>query len=323
MSSTPRRWTLVRRALAVFGGGAVLFFGWLLAIWPPPLWYRTHFPAETAFMRMRRTGPRDSTAGAVPIRRYTPVPLGAIAPAMADAVMIGEDHRFYEHHGIDYTAIRSALGYRRIGFAWSDSNDRAALAGALGRAWERRDALRGASTITQQLAKNLYLSPSRNPLRKVKEAVTAWRLESALGKRRILELYLNVVEMGDEVWGTEAASRRYFGVPAAALSRTQAATLAALLPFPLRSNPDRAPRRMERRRALILRRLRGERIEVPVEVDDEPAPGTANDAPTALDSLLDTVTVAEPPAESATESPVPIESQPDPPPDPAPEVVTP
>lgn len=288
VSERPRR-SLARRALAVLGGGAALFVLWLFAVWPPPVWYRTHFPSETAFMQMRRTERRDPARGPAPPRRYAPVPLEAIAPVLGEAVMIGEDHRFQEHGGLDYTAIRTALGYRRVGFDWGDGADRAELGRALGRAWARRDALRGASTITQQLAKNLYLSPSRNPLRKVKEAVTAWRLESALGKRRILELYLNVVEMGDEVWGAEAASRLYFRVPAAELSRQQAATLAALLPFPLRSNPQLKPRRMERRRALILRRLRGERIEVPLEPDTEgeqPPP----DAPTALDSLRDSLT---------------------------------
>ena len=102
---------------------------------------------------------------------------------------------------------------------------------------ERKDALRGASTITQQVAKNLYLSPSRNPLRKVKEAVTAYRLEMALPKRRILELYLNIAEMGDGVWGVEAASQRYYRKSARRLSDNQAAALAATLPFPLSSNP--------------------------------------------------------------------------------------
>ena len=107
----------------------------------------------------------------------------------------------------------------------------------VGNGWGRREALRGASTITQQVAKNLYLSPSRNPLRKIKEALTAYRLERALGKRRILELYLNIAELGDGIWGVEAASRRYFKTSARRLTDTQAASLAATLPFPLRSNP--------------------------------------------------------------------------------------
>jgi monofunctional glycosyltransferase len=241
----------------------LLFVAWLFAIWPPPLWYRTHWPGETAFMRMRRaegTSPRPNGATA---RLYRPVPLEDIAPAMAVAAMTGEDNNFWVHDGIDYLAILKALGYRRTDFEWSDGRDRAALWSALGRAWERRDALRGASTITQQLAKNLYLSPSRNPLRKVKEAVTAWRLEHALGKRRILALYLNVAEMGPGIWGVEAASEEYFHTSASKLNRSEAAALAGLLPFPLRSNPELKPGRMRWRQNLILRRMSGESLEIP------------------------------------------------------------
>jgi monofunctional biosynthetic peptidoglycan transglycosylase len=246
-----------------------LFLLWLFALWPPPVWYRTHFPAETAFMRMRRA---DAPLLSAPARAYDPVPLDRIAPAMALAAITGEDNHFWEHGGLDYASLRKALGYRRARFEWTDDRDRAELRRALGRAWERREKLRGASTITQQLAKNLYLSPSRNPLRKLKEAVTAYRLESALGKRRILELYLNVAEMGDEVWGVEAASRRYFRKPAAKLTRSEAAALAGLLPFPLRSNPLRKPGRMKWRQNLILRRMAGERIEIPPD-DAEPPEG--------------------------------------------------
>ena len=100
------------------------------------------------------------------IGRYRPVALEEIAPVMAVAAMTGEDNNFWVHDGIDYLAILKALGYRRTDFEWSDPRDRTALRIALGHAWDRRDALRGASTITQQLAKNLYLSPSRNPLRR-------------------------------------------------------------------------------------------------------------------------------------------------------------
>jgi monofunctional biosynthetic peptidoglycan transglycosylase len=141
--------------------------------------------------------------------------------------------------------------------------------------------LRGASTLTQQLAKNLYLSPSRNPLRKVKEAVTAYRLEAALPKDRILALYLNVAEMGQEVWGVEAASRYYFGRSAADLNLDQAAALAGMLPFPLRSNPGFRPGRMEWRQRLILRKLRGEPVEVPIVPEEEAAPPAVESLPPA------------------------------------------
>jgi monofunctional biosynthetic peptidoglycan transglycosylase len=248
---------LVRKLLLGSAAATALFVLWLFAVWPPPVWYRTHFPAATAFMRMREGN------GPAAHRLATPVPLDSVAPAFLQAVLISEDNRFWTHGGIDFVEFRRALGYRRRDFSWRSAGDLLELVRASGRAWERRDALRGASTLTQQLAKNLYLSPSRNPLRKVKEAVTAYRLESALGKRRILELYVNVVELGEGVWGVEAASRRYYDRPAAQLSRRQAAALAAALPFPLLANPDLRPGRLRWRQTLILARMGGRRVEVP------------------------------------------------------------
>jgi monofunctional biosynthetic peptidoglycan transglycosylase len=150
--------------------------------------------------------------------------------------------------------------------------------------------MRGASTITQQLAKNLYLSPSRSPLRKLKEAVTAYRLEHTLGKQRILELYLNVAELGPGIWGVEAASRKYYHRAALRLTESQAAALAATLPFPLTSNPKYKPARMRRRQDLILRRMQGERVVVP-KIEDEPVlePGDTIQWTPGLDSLLDSL----------------------------------
>jgi len=151
-------------------------------------------------------------------------------------VIIAEDSRFKTHHGIDFIELREAWG-----------------AGGH----------RGASTITQQLAKNLYLSPSRSIFRKLKEAVTAVRLEGALPKARIMELYLNVAEMGPGLWGMDAASRAYFGVSAARLSPAQAAALAATLPQPRSSNPTYRPTRMLERRNMILARYYGGKTPVP------------------------------------------------------------
>lgn len=223
-------------------------------------------------------------------RRYRPLPLDSLAPALREAVTTGEDARFWDHHGMDFREMRHALGYRRGGFAWSSASDREELWRALWRIRERPAALRGASTITQQLAKNLYLSPSRNPLRKLKEAVTAWRLEHALGKERILELYLSVAELGDGIWGAEAASRRYFRRPARRLTDTQAAALAATLPFPLRSNPAYRPNRMRRRQELILRRMRGEPVEIPRAEEEPPVqPGDTIQWTPGIDSLLDSL----------------------------------
>ncbi len=285
-----RRW--LRRLGLVTLLSVGLFLFWLVAVWPPPIWYRWFWPRTTAFMTMRATQ-SDSIAkhperrsqavdGVLP-RLYRPVPLTRIAPAMQTAALVAEDHRFFEHGGIDYQAVREALGYRREDFSWDDSRDRAELERVLGRAWERRARIRGASTITQQLAKNLYLSPTRNPLRKLKEALTAYRLEWAIPKARLLELYLNVVELGPEIWGVEAASKTYFGHPADRLTVEQAAALAASLPFPLRSNPGYRPGRLRWRQELVLRRIRGEPIRIPADseaIDERsPAPDSVDVPP--------------------------------------------
>ena len=266
MATDPRPRSLGRKLLLGAVAAAGLFVLWLFAVWPPPVWYATHFPRETAFMAMRRS----ADPGAATKRRYDPVSLAQITPTMPRAVMIGEDNRFYDHGGFDFVEMRRAVGYRRDSFAIASPKDRQDLAAALRKSWKRRDRVRGASTITQQLAKNLYLSPSRNPLRKVKEAVTAWRLEFWLSKDRIMELYLNTVELGDEVWGVEAASQLYFRRSAKALTVEQAATLAAVLPFPRSSNPNYRPWRMNWRKNLILRRLRGEQVEVPMVESELP-----------------------------------------------------
>jgi monofunctional biosynthetic peptidoglycan transglycosylase len=246
----------------------LLFFAWLWFLWPPPAWYRWAWPRQTAFMAMRRGEERQVLTrglakGELPRRLYQPVAIELIAPVAKTAALVAEDHRFYEHAGIDYVEFRHALGYRPDDFSVGSARDRAELWRALERSLAGKGRMRGASTITQQLAKNLYLSPSRNPLRKVKEAVTAWRLEYWLGKERILELYLNVVELGPEVWGVEAASRKYFGHPARQLTLDEAAALAGSLPFPLKSNPGYRPGRMRWRQAMILRRVRGEKVEIP------------------------------------------------------------
>ena len=278
--------SLTRRILLAAAAATALFVLWLFAVWPPPVWYRTHFPRETAFMRMR---------GAV--EAYRPVPLDSISRHFPRAVLVGEDHRYWTHGGIDFIEVRRALGYRRDGFSWTSARDVAELARSIGGAWSRRDALRGASTISQQLAKNLYLSPSRNPLRKLKEAVTAYRLELALGKERVLELYVNVAELGEGVWGVEAASRKYFGRPASALSRSEAAALAGSLPFPLASNPSHQPGRMRWRQAYILRRMQGRLA--------EPPEGVARRIPRAVADSIAQPIVVDPQAEADGETPVP------------------
>ena len=259
---------------------------WLGFVWPPPSWWRTHWPSETAFMALRAAQLR--AAGEAIPRRYHPVDSAAISPWLRRAAVASEDEAFYQHHGVDYRAVREALGYRRPTFSWTDAGDRAELWRAVRWAWRHRGRIRGASTITQQLARNLYLSPSRNPLRKLKEAAIAYRLEWALSKARILDLYLNVAEFGPNLWGVDAASRQYFHQPPGRLALAQAALLIATLPHPLTSNPAFRPGRTVWRQQLILLKLGGAPVTIPFEASEDTLP-----APAVLQ--LDTTAIAVPP----------------------------
>jgi monofunctional biosynthetic peptidoglycan transglycosylase len=207
------------------------------------------------------------------------MPIARFPGVLQRMVIIGEDSRFRTHHGVDLDEIRDALRLPpNAGFVVT-----------MRTFWRERDRVRGASTITQQLVKNLYLSPSRNPLRKVKEIVTALRMEVALPKDRILELYLNLVELGPGVWGVPAASQRYFGVAPGALSDDQAAALAATLPFPLSSNPAYRSNRMLHRRDLILARYNGVNVFIPPDEGLLDSLPTAALVPPALPPGLDTL----------------------------------
>jgi monofunctional biosynthetic peptidoglycan transglycosylase len=167
----------------------------------------------------------------IPPLRWTPVPIARISRAMQRAVIVAEDARFFEHEGIDVEALRDAL----------DEN------------LEQRRIVLGGSTISQQTAKNMFLSPGRTPWRKWHELVLTMAMERNLPKRRILELYLNVAQFGEGVFGAEAAARHYWGTSAAALGPRQAAELAASLPSPVRHNPGTRTARFERRARKILR----------------------------------------------------------------------
>jgi len=156
-----------------------------------------------------------------------------ISPNLTRAVLVAEDDQFWQHEGLDIDQLQESL-----------ATD-----------WARGRLARGGSTITQQLAKNLYLSPSKNPLRKLRELLIARRLEAELKKARILELYLNVIEWGDGVYGAESASRAYFGVSATEVSPQQAALLAAAIVNPRLLNPAHPSARLIRRQQLILRRM--------------------------------------------------------------------
>jgi monofunctional biosynthetic peptidoglycan transglycosylase len=235
---------------------------------------------------------------------------------MVRAVIAAEDGRFREHDGIDWLALQEELRYEgEAPFSWIDPGDLKALVGAGVYYVANRDEVRGRSTITQQLAKNLYFTPERSLARKGAEFFVARRLERLLGKDRILELYLNTVELGPGIFGVEAAAEEYFDVSAAELTSFQAASLAGTLPHPLTSNPAYRSGRMAFRRDLILRRLRGEDVEVPPappEIEIEVPEPSAQPlevpvgAPPGLDSAV-TQPGGEPPREPAPEpAPAPV-----------------
>ena len=224
----PRRPLRVLASLAAFGFGVISYVYLTLPDVRP---LATGNPKSTAFMRLRDQ--EAAAEGSKPRSLYQFVPYSRISPNLKRAVLVAEDSAFWDHEGIDSEQIRKSIEDSLV----------------------RRQAPRGASTITQQLAKNLYLSPSYDPLRKVKELIIARRLEVALTKTRIFELYLNVIEWGDRVWGAEAAARAYFGIPAASLSRQQSALLAGAIVNPRLLTPARPTRRLLRRQQIILARM--------------------------------------------------------------------
>ena len=213
------RWLLVL-GLAVVSSFAL----YVVLSWPDVATLAKNPPQTTAFME------RAKSRG-VEIR-WRWVPYDRISQDLKKAVLVAEDFSFFSHDGFDTHEIKIAA--------------REAVHGKR---------MRGASTITQQLAKNLWLSPSRSPFRKLRELILTRQLERSLSKRRILELYLNVVQFGPDIYGAEAAARRYFGISASELNREQAARLAASLPRPATWYPGVSSRGYERSVARVLARL--------------------------------------------------------------------
>jgi len=267
-----------RRPL-LFTAAAVLaipLLVWVTLPWPGKL--ASTNPTATSFMRYREREARE--AGTTLTIHQEWVPLVRIPRDLVRAVIVSEDDRFREHHGIDWKALATGLHWTGGDtFSWTSPRDWVALARALGYYWAHRHTIKGRSTITQQLAKNLYFTPRRSLLRKVEEFVVTRRLEHDLSKDRILELYLNTVELGPGIFGVGAAAHAYFGEDVGDLNAYQAASLAATLPQPLTSNPAHRPGRMAWRRDLILQRLAGRDVVIP----DEPPPVLVTLPP--LDSL--------------------------------------
>jgi monofunctional glycosyltransferase len=222
---------------------------------------RTTIPKTTAFMELRV---REAHAHGEPVvqeRRW--VPYSRISPHLKRAVIVTEDSAFWTHQGIDYAQLKEAM----------EEN------------FERLEFARGASTITQQLAKNLYLSPSKNPLRKLRELLITRRLEAELTKQRILELYLNVIEWGDGVWGAEAAARHYFHKPAAELSAADSALLAAAIANPHVFDPGHPTARLRRREQMIMGRMGAVTPPPVIATQSEPEPASQIEAVPELPAI--------------------------------------
>jgi monofunctional biosynthetic peptidoglycan transglycosylase len=221
-----------RLVILYIGIAAVAFAALILILWllPPNVKdLTTHNPQKTTMMRYREAQYFKKTGKRL-WRNQTWVPLSRISPKLITAVVIAEDDKFFEHAGFDFEGMKEAF-------------EKDIRTGRI---------TGGGSTITQQLAKNLYLKPARNPVRKIREAVIAFKLNSRLKKSRILELYLNVIEWGRGIYGAEAASRTYYGKSCSDLTAEEAVRLASVLPNPIVFVPeDDRYYRMRKKRSIV------------------------------------------------------------------------
>lgn len=195
-------------------------------------------PIPTAFMEYRQQEWADENRDMEITQKW--VSMSQISPNVIKAVLIGEDDKFWNHDGFDVKGMEQAL-------------ERSLKKGSVA----------GGSTISQQLSKNLYLSPSKNPVRKIKEAIITWRIEHTLSKRRILEIYLNVAEWGDGIFGIEAAARHYYHKSAKNLTGQEAAHLAAVLPNPIKYDPTGSQKYVQNRSRIIYKIMKRRGIVIP------------------------------------------------------------
>lgn len=229
VASADGKSTLLLSGSVCLAAGAVMvgFVCWL----PDVADLRVRNPMTTRYVQIYVN--RKTRAGQRPATSMRWVPIGEMSPHLVNAVLIAEDDRFFRHHGVDWRELKKAL-----------------------KAGLRGERIRGASTISQQVARNLFLSPRKSYGRKVKETLIARHLERTLGKERVLEIYLNIAEWGEGVFGAEAASRAYYRKGAASLTPEEAVELAAALPSPYERNPLMEPdERLAKLRALYLERL--------------------------------------------------------------------
>jgi monofunctional biosynthetic peptidoglycan transglycosylase len=246
--------SLIKKIIFLSVLGIILFVA-LHFFYPDVSTLKKNNPKKTAFMEYREEEwAREGKKYRV---QQTWVSYRAISPYLIKAVLIGEDDKFWQHEGFDYEAMQKAI-----------EKDIKAKKFKL-----------GGSTISQQLAKNLYLSPSKNPLRKIREAIITWRMERSIAKKRILEIYLNVAEWGDRgIFGIEAAARHYYGKSAAALEPEEAARLAAVLPNPRKFNPLGTSRYVVNRANLIYNIMVRRGIVVPeYEEVEQTSPDSSED----------------------------------------------
>jgi monofunctional biosynthetic peptidoglycan transglycosylase len=225
---------VIKRTLDVVAGVGAAGFACLVYLYltlPDVRPLATSNPTTTAFIELRADEAREK--GLKPRRVQRWVGYSHVSPELKRAVLVAEDDAFFQHEGVDLAQLQESLEID----------------------WAKGKLTRGASTITQQLAKNLYLSPSKSPLRKLRELIIARRLEAELKKARILELYMNVIEWGDGIYGAEAAAQTYFQSAAAQLDPNEAALMAGAIINPRLLNPGRPTARLLRRQQLILRRM--------------------------------------------------------------------
>jgi monofunctional glycosyltransferase len=212
--------------VAIFLAVQLYFF---LQIW----WWVDHNPTMTAFMREQQAAMQEKDPKARVKQMW--VDYNSISPNLKRAVIASEDANFAEHEGVDWEALQKAYEYNQ--------------------AKKPGKKIHGGSTITQQLAKNLFLSGARSYFRKGQELIITYMLEMLMDKRRIFEIYLNVAEFGRGIYGAEAAARHYYGIPAARLGAEQAARLAVMLPRPKYFDAHRQSAYLARRASVIVQRM--------------------------------------------------------------------
>lgn len=243
-------WYWVKVLFLVLVGALVVWLGYEFATFPSISKLKSENPATTSMIEYRLS--EAAKEGREPRKFMVWQPIEQISPNLQRAVLAGEDARFFQHDGFDWEAINKA---------WDEAVKEGEKEAKAEGDYDPNDWIppmpsfkRGASTVTQQLAKNLYLSEDRNFLRKGREAVYTYFIERDLSKKRILEIYLNVIEWGDGIYGAEAASRVYFNKSASQLTPQEAAYLSAMIPSPLNVfNPKKNPKRVVRRQKAILR----------------------------------------------------------------------